>query len=643
MKTVRLSGILLICTALVWINDAAAAERGLKYVETASGHKSLHTRELIQWTHTRMVFNKELSRVAVGQDSILQVEVLSGNEVLALARQVGRTSVLAWYSDGTSETFLFSVVQDLGVLRRALREIHPNVRGQIAPDRAALILRGKVPSMKFRVAAEAAARSYLEAGSAGASTRPGVVLQTPGSNGQVSDSGLRVGSQQGTREDTAAIINLIQVETMPATTEEKIRAAIRDIGGKDVVVRRLQQGDVPDDRLDSLTLSGTVENQVVLSRILSVVARTVTSFNDDGSVAGVEVIADEAGGLISSRNGSRSNGGGSIGGFPGGAVSSGNEVEANIARSKLISIAGGRILSMIEVRDLPQVRVAVQMYEVNRAQLRSWRPDVSVNTNNYDSGTTLALDGLNAPTESGLEAALQLLGGAMTSNFQLSAGKAAFDVLFSLLEEEGISRTLSRPTLTVLAGETALFRAGGEVPVPTAFAPSGLSAGDQVGPNTAGVFSGTQFKAFGVELKVRAMVDESDRITLDVQPTVSLPDTLLTQRIAGSTGSDLNTAAFNVRSIDTSARLRDGQPMVIGGLVTRDLNDNHAYTPGLNEIPLVGKLAESSSDGDTDRELIIIVTPTIVREPRHDASMWQYPKRRELLSEIRPASAGRTN
>lgn len=639
MKSITWIGTLLACMVMPGLAGFALGDElpGLKYVETASGAKSARTRELVQWTHTRLVFNKELRRVAVGQEEILQVEVLGGQEVLALARQVGRTSIIAWYTDDTSETFLFSVVQDLGVLRRALREIHPKIRGQIAPDRAALILRGKVPTMKFRVAAESAARSYLEAGSKGPTPRSSVVLQTPGVDAQMSDSNLRVGATQHSGEETAAIINLIQVETMPDTAEQKIQAAIKDIGGRDVTIKRVQRGDVPDDALDTLTLNGTVENQVVLSRILNVVSRLfAASDSQAGQETAVQAITDEAGAIISARNRS---GGGTSGSLINGGASlgaPGNEVAANIARSKLVSIAGGRILSMIEVRDLPQVRVSVQMYEVNRAQLRSWRPDVSVSTNDYNSGGRFGLNAAGPTGESGVEAALQALGGALTSNFQISTGKLAFDLLFSLLEEEGISRTLSRPTLTVLAGETALFRAGGEVPVPSAFAPSGLSAGDQVGPNASGVFSGTQFKAFGVELKVRAMVDESDRITLDVQPTVSLPDTLLTQQIAGSTGSNLNTSAFNVRSIDTSARLRDGQPMIIGGLVTRDLNDNHAFTPGLNAVPVLGKLAESSTDGDTDRELIIIVTPTLVREPRHDASLWQFPNRQELLSATHP-------
>ncbi|QVM86699.1 hypothetical protein I0D68_13090 [Pseudomonas lalucatii] len=70
-----------------------------------------------------------------------------------------------------------------------------------------------------------------------------------------------------------------------------------------------------------------------------------------------------------------------------------------------------------------------------------------------------------------MENALQIIGGSLTNNLQIGSSRLAFDLLFSLMEQEGISRTLSRPTLMVLAGESAVFSVGGEVPVPTAFAP----------------------------------------------------------------------------------------------------------------------------------------------------------------------------
>ncbi len=603
--------------------------KGLQYVETADGVKHSNTRDLIQWTHTRLVFKKELERVAVGLEETLEVEVLGSNEVLALAKQVGRTSIIVWYTDGTTETFLFSVVQDLSVLRRALRDVHPDIRIELAPDRAALVLRGEVPTIKFRQAAEAVARNYLEVGNKRAPGGPDILVQTPDRGVALDDSNLRVTTREVRSERSAAIINLIQVAQLPETVESKIHQAIRSVGGENVKVRRVTIGDLEDDSRDTLILTGYVHNQVALTRILNVTSRIFLGKDADGTIT---ALTDESGSMLAGRRGG-GGGGGAFGGLSGGSGSLDNEIRANIGRSKLVSASGGRILSMIDVRDLPQVRVSVQMHEVDRVRLKAWRPDFTLLTQGYNTGGEFTVPGLQeqGADSSRLENALRFLGGAMTNNVQIASSNFAFDLLFSLLEEEGISRTLSRPTLTVLAGESAVFRAGGEVPVPSAYAPVGVSSGDTVGTNTAGVFSGTEFKPFGVELRVRAMVDEDDRITLDINPTVSRPDTALTQQIAGSTGSNLNSAAFDVRSIDTSTRVMDGQPLVIGGLVTRDITNNDSFTPGVSKLPVFGWLTKSFSKSDSDTELIIVVTPTIVREPRHNAKLWHYPDTNELL------------
>ncbi len=621
---------------------ANAAEKGLKFVETADGTQSSKTRELVQWTHSRLVFTKDLKRVAVGQESTMQVEVLDNNEVLALAKNVGRTSIMIWYTDGTTENFLFSVIEDLSVLRKALRDIHPAVKIELAPDRAALVLRGKVPTINFRIAAETAARNYLDVASGGSGSGRDIVMQAPNLGSAIEDATFQMKAaldrssvpSRG-RGKGATIINLIQVEQLPESLIEKLSSAIATMGGGDVKISRIQNGDVENNTSDTLILSGEVETQVDLVRILNIASRMFVGEDAQFSGDSIKAIANESGGLMSGGNFSgRSSGGlAGSGNSLGGSGGLNNNIESNIGRSKMVSVAGGRILSTIEVRDLPQVRVSVQMYEVNRRRLKNWRPDLTLVSKGYENGGTFGLAGRSerGATSSEVENALQILGGSLINNLQLGGSKVALDMLFALLEEEGISRTVSRPTLTVLAGESAVFRAGGEVPVPKAFASSGLSADDDVGTNTSGVFSGTEFKSFGVELEVRAMVGKNDRITLDMRPTISLPDTQLTQEIAGSTGSSLNTAAFNVRTIKTSARLEDGQALIIGGLVSRDTSDNKSHTPGLSSVPLFGNLAKSSSDSDSDRELIIIVTPTIIREARHDISLWEFPSTSDLL------------
>ncbi|TWC43236.1 putative type II/III system pilus formation protein [Pseudomonas sp. SJZ079] len=643
MKSTRSCLLLALATAVMGLTAPNTVQAGLTFVEDAAGRKSASFRDLIQWTHSRLVFDKELKRVAIGQEKTLEVEILGGRELLVLAKNVGRTTLIVWYADGSSDTYLFSVTEDLSVLRSALNDIHPGVRLQLAPDRAALVLRGKVPTVEYKIAAEAAARHYLGVGQQDARSP---VTQGPGQNlssalqmvvaaqkGSGSNDAFRLNAQNLPGSSRVAIINLIQVETLPQSMEEKIREAIAPLGGAGVRIRRVVRGEIANDFDDTLILEGEVRNQVTLTRILNVASRLFLGDpKAGGGLSSVTVVTDESGGQMGQRGAAKTAGllGAGLSGSGNGAL--GNDIRSNVGRAKLLSVANGRLLSVIEVRDLPQVRVSVQIYEVNRNRLHSWRPDLSLVTSGYNRDGLFGLGGLSQvqPDSSTVENALQILGGSLTNNLQIGGSKMAFDLLFSLMEKEGISKTLSRPTLMVLAGESAVFSVGGEVPVPTAFAPTGLKSGDEVGNNTPGVFSGTSFKSFGVQLKVRAMVDENDRITLDVNPTVSAPDTLLSRQISDSTGSNLNSTAFNTRSISTTTRLQDGQPLILGGLVSSDQSTQEDFTPGVRDIPLLGRLAESSSDSGQDRELVIIVTPTLVREARSDVHLWEFPSPLEL-------------
>ena len=72
--------------------------------------------------------------------------------------------------------------------------------------------------------------------------------------------------------------------------------------------------------------------------------------------------------------------------------------------------------------------------------------------------------------------------------------------------------------------------------------------------------------------------------------------------------------------------------MVIAGLVSRQISNNQTYTPKLHNVPGVGLITESFEKGDQDLELVIIVTPTIVRQPMKNLALWQFPPARGLLS-----------
>ncbi|MBV2204668.1 MAG: type II and III secretion system protein, partial [Pseudomonas sp.] len=144
-------------------------------------------------------------------------------------------------------------------------------------------------------------------------------------------------------------------------------------------------------------------------------------------------------------------------------------------------------------------------------------------------------------------------------------------------------------------------------------------------------YSNVEFKKFGVTLDVLPLVDERNTITLDVKPEFSQPDLQLTRQITDATGTNTQTTAFNTRSLETRTQVRDGQPLVIGGLISRSDRDTESYTPGLNRVPLLSPVIKGSGKSDNSTELVIIVTPTVVQKPIDEVALWQYPPLEELM------------
>jgi pilus assembly protein CpaC len=173
------------------------------------------------------------------------------------------------------------------------------------------------------------------------------------------------------------------------------------------------------------------------------------------------------------------------------------------------------------------------------------------------------------------------------------------NALIDALNSEGLARTLAEPNLTALSGETASFTAGGEFPVPVA------QDGDTIT---------IEFKQFGVILDFTPTVLTPDRISLRVRPEVS---ELTTQGSIVIDGFEI--PALSVRRVDTTVELASGQSLVIGGLLQQSTRDAVDKIPGLGEVPILGALFTSTRYQNAESELIVTVTPYVVRPTRPDA------------------------
>ena len=615
---------------------------------------------LIKSQYRRLTFTQEIQRIAVGDTEILSAEVISSRELLVLGRETGRTTLIVWFTNGTSNEYRFSVERDLSLLQRALQRIDPSIEVESAPDRDALVLTGTVRDINASMAAEAIARNYLEAGSTRQGGAQPLIASPPAApEPAAAPAGGAAPAQapappsaqlQGGLPPTGTVINLIQLQTLPPLPEQKIEEAIRSIGGQNVTVRRVLRGNVRDDAIDTLVLEGRVPNQVALVRVLTIAARlfagqTLTA--DD-----IRVIADEAGGLSSQAQvqstAQTQLGGGATSSLFGGARGTRltNEVRTNLGRAKAIEAANGHILSFIQVEDLPQVRVDIRLWEVNRTKLRTLNPNAVLlqsdfrqpSLNPAQAATTVQGDQAARVGAAGpaIQNVFSFLNGTLLNELQYSAGAFAIDAALSLLEREGIAQTLSSPSLTVLSGELAQVQVGGEVPVPSAFAPAFGTTATLPGQaaTTPGVFSSVEFVPFGVQLQIRPLVGDDGTITLDVQPLVVTPDAVLTDTIRQATGTTVPTTAFQTRALRTSSRLQDGQALLIGGLMSNNTSTNAAAPPGIRSTPLLGRLFQSFNRNDQDTELIVVVNPVVVRPPIPAVATWAFPNREELVRSV---------
>ena len=160
-------------------------------------------------------------------------------------------------------------------------------------------------------------------------------------------------------------------------------------------------------------------------------------------------------------------------------------------------------------------------------------------------------------------------------------------------EQVGLVTTLAQPNLTAVSGETADFLAGGEFPIPSS---SGLG--------TVAI----EFKKFGVSLAYTPTVLSDGRISLRVRPEVSELSSQGSVTLNGFT-----IPALTVRRAETTVELGSGQSFMIGGLLSNKANHTIQKMPGAGDVPILGALFRSTSFQRDESELVIVVTPYLVK------------------------------
>jgi len=245
-----------------------------------------------------------------------------------------------------------------------------------------------------------------------------------------------------------------------------------------------------------------------------------------------------------------------------------------------------------------QIQLEVVFAEVDRRAMR----ELGINAIWGDNALGLAMEGpASVPSASGLrEAASNLnlgsLQGATTGTFQILGsfgGAVDLTAIMSVLEQYDVSKILARPTLVALSGQQAEFLAGGEIPIPVAQQGNKISV---------------EFKEYGVKLVFVPTVLGGDVVDMRVYVEVSDIDTSNSVRTTG-----IEIPAFLSRKSQSHLRLQSGMTFAMAGMINDTSRQTTARVPLLGQIPLVGTLFRYVKHERSESELLIFVTPRLVR------------------------------
>jgi pilus assembly protein CpaC len=264
--------------------------------------------------------------------------------------------------------------------------------------------------------------------------------------------------------------------------------------------------------------------------------------------------------------------------------------EADRADSIARGYLGDKMIldNRLTVRSSVQVNLRVRIAEISRQVTRrfgiNWAALGTIGS--YGVFGATIFDPFNSPASP----ANNLLAGYNSSTLSVN-------VLLDLLAADNLATILAEPNLTAMSGETASFLSGGEYPIPVAQQNNTISI---------------EYKQYGISLAFVPTVVGSDHISLHVRPEVSQLTTQGAIQL-GIGNSTISVPALTVRRADTSIELGSGQSFAIAGLLARQNTLGNNGLPYLGEAPGIGSFFRSDNIQRNDSELVIIVTPYIVR------------------------------
>jgi pilus assembly protein CpaC len=282
-----------------------------------------------------------------------------------------------------------------------------------------------------------------------------------------------------------------------------------------------------------------------------------------------------------------------------GSVSS--PVEAQQAGEIAARLVGGseKVVNSIVVRGRDQVMLKVTVAEVRRDVIKQLGIDLSANMN-YGTAAVVFRNTNPFTANSAPLVDNSLVGAALNK-----AGVPTVTATLRAMESAGVVRTLAEPNLTAISGESATFISGGEFPIPT---------GVTCQTSTTGVIGQcvqtVSFKKFGISLNFTPVVLTEGRISLRVMTEVSEVST--ENALQGGAGGT-TIPSIKTRRAETTLEIPSGGSIAMAGLIQEQTKQAINGMPGVDQIPIFGQLFRSQDYINRQTELMVIVTPYVVR------------------------------
>ncbi|QND64295.1 type II and III secretion system protein family protein [Mesorhizobium loti] len=240
------------------------------------------------------------------------------------------------------------------------------------------------------------------------------------------------------------------------------------------------------------------------------------------------------------------------------------------------------VINSVNISSSQQVQLNVRFVEINRQAGQDLGAKYAANFAYGLGGRDVSLDPGTVPTAGTGEIIGRLLSNGVS-----------IDIAIKALEERGLARRLAEPNLIARSGQTASFLAGGEFPIPVSEDNGKISV---------------SYKKYGVSLDFTPTVLKDGLVSLDIAPEVSSIDASASYNIG-----TISVPGFIVRRARTSVDLKNGQSFMIAGLLQSQNDITTSRIPGLGKMPVLGALFSSKSYQRRETDLVIIVTPYLVK------------------------------